>query len=223
MPVAPPAAVVVFDCFDTLVTSHRPFPSPGEFTASLARELALDDASAGQVVRTVLGTVQAAMADPSALQPPTLALLDAALREWAAPRERADLERALWHALGAADEDRYALCEPVAEAMSRVARAGHTVRLLSNCYLPGALMRRLLERLKVPDVWDRAVFTADGGPKKPDARAFRLIGEGPFERRVMVGDSEETDLAPAAALGWDTVRVDRRRPDLSALSHLFGP
>ncbi|MEU8462023.1 HAD family hydrolase [Streptomyces sp. NPDC029003] len=216
-------AVVVFDCFDTLVTSRRPFPGPEEITARLAEVLTLDERSAAGVVRTVLGAVLAAMEDPGALQPPTLALLDAALRDRDAPRGPAELERALWHALGAVDEDRYALCEPVAEAMGRIAAAGHTVRLLSNCFLPGPLMRRLLERLKVPEVWDRALFTADGGPKKPDARAFALISEGAFERRVMVGDSPQTDLEPAAALGWDTVRVDPVRPQLSALTPLFGP
>ncbi|MEU9003157.1 HAD family hydrolase [Streptomyces sp. NPDC048551] len=216
-------AVVVFDCFDTLVTSRRPFPGPEEITARLAEALTLDERSAAGVVRTVLGAVLAAMEDPGALQPPTLALLDAALRDRDAPRGPAELERALWHALGAVDEDRYALCEPVAEAMGRIAAAGHTVRLLSNCFLPGPLMRRLLERLKVPEVWDRALFTADGGPKKPDARAFGLIAEGAFERRVMVGDSPQTDLEPAAALGWDTVRVDPERPQLLALAPLFSP
>ncbi|WP_267242635.1 HAD family hydrolase [Streptomyces sp. PR69] len=213
-------AAVVFDCFDTLVMS-RPLPGPEEFTACLADVLALDSRSAGEVVHTVFTAVFAAMSDRSALQPSTMSLLDATLRERGKPRKKADLDKALWHALGCADPGQYALCEPAADAMRRTAAAGHTVRLLSNCYLPGNLMRRLLHQLKVPDVYDRTLFTADGGPKKPDPRAFRLIGEGDFERRVMVGDSEEIDIAPAAALGWNTVRVDPGAPDLTELLSLL--
>lgn len=213
-------AAVVFDCFDTIVMS-RPLPGPETYTARLADVLALDQRCAGQVVHTVFTAVFAAMSDRSALQPPTMALLDAALRERGEPRERADMEKALWHALGCADPDQYALCEPAADAMRRTAAAGHTVRLMSNCYLPGNLMRRLLHQVNVPEVYDRTLFTADGGPKKPDPRAFRLIGEGDFGRRVMVGDSEETDIAPAAALGWDTVHVDPGDPDLTELFTLL--
>ncbi|MCS0635788.1 HAD family hydrolase [Streptomyces sp. LP05-1] len=213
-------AVVVFDCFDTVVTA-RPLPGPGECALALAGALELDRRCADEVVGAVFTAVLTALADPLALQPPTLELLDAALRERGLSRQRADLERALWHALGCADPGQYALCEPAAEAMRRTAEAGHTVRLMSNCFLPGRLMRRLLAGLGVPEVYDRALFTADGGPKKPDPRAFRLIGEGDFARRVMVGDSGELDLAPAAALGWDTVRVDPGAPDLSALHTLL--
>lgn len=205
------AAVVVFDCFDTLITS-APMPGPEVWTATLVRTLDLGPRDAGAVVRSVFGTLHAAMSDRSALQPATLDLLDTALREHGVHRDCAAQERALWRALGCDDPGQYQLCEPVAEALRRVADAGHTVRLLSNCYLPSALMRRLLERLRAPEVWDRGVFTADGGPKKPDARVFRDIGDGAFDRRVMVGDSAELDLRPAAALGWDTVRIDPAAP-----------
>ncbi|MEU3059862.1 HAD family hydrolase [Streptomyces subrutilus] len=213
-------AVVVFDCFDTLVLS-RPLPGAEHFTACLADVLALDQRRAGEVVRSVFDALLTAMADPSALQPPTLDLLEAALREQGERRERADLEEALWRALGCADPAQYTLCAPVADAMTRIAAAGHTVRLMSNCYLPGPLMRRLLDGLHVPGVYERALFTADGGPKKPDPRAFRLIAEGAFDRRVMVGDSAELDIEPARALGWETVRVNPARPDPARLLALL--
>lgn len=214
-------AVVVFDCFDTLVTSRRPLPGPEQFTGCLVDLLGLDQRRAGDVVHIVFGAVYTAMSDKSALQPSTLDLLDSALRERGVHRKEADLEQVLWDALGCRDEDRYALCEPAALAMRRVADAGHTVRLMSNCYLPGTLMRRLLNGLHVPEVYDRALFTADGGPKKPDPRAFHLIGEGEFERRIMVGDSEIDDIAPAIALGWDTVLVNPQNPDLKELMSLL--
>ncbi|MFE2523299.1 HAD family hydrolase [Streptomyces sp. NPDC059382] len=213
-------AVVVFDCFDTLVLS-RPLPGAEHFTACLTEGLALDTRRAEAVVRTVFDAILTAMTDPLAPQPPTLDLLDNALRERGEPREIADLEEALWQALGCADPGQYTLCAPMADAMSRAAAAGHTVRLMSNCYLPGPLMRRLLHGLRVPEVYDRALFTADGGPKKPDARAFRLIGEGDFDRRVMVGDSAELDIEPARALGWDTVHVNPERPDPTRLLTLL--
>ncbi|MFJ9648365.1 HAD family hydrolase [Streptomyces sp. NPDC004244] len=213
-------AVVVFDCFDTLVLS-RPLPGAEHFTACVAEALALDPRRAGEVVETVLGAVLTAMSDPSALQPPTLGLLETALRERGERREKADLERALWQGLGCEDPGQYTLCEPIADAMGRVAAAGHTVRLMSNCYLPGPLMRRLLQGLDVPEVYERALFTADGGPKKPDPRAFRLIGQGAFEQRVMVGDSGELDIEPARALGWDTVRVNPAEPDPGELLALL--
>jgi FMN phosphatase YigB (HAD superfamily) len=209
-------AVVVFDCFDTLVLS-RPLPGPDHFTACVAEVLALPPARAAEVVGTVMGAVLTAMSDPAALQPPTLTLLEGALRERGEERGRADLEEALWQGLGCADPDQYTLCEPMARAMHRIAAAGHSVRLMSNCYLPGSLMHRLLLRLRVPQLYDRALFTADGGPKKPDPRAFRIIGEGVFDRRVMVGDSAELDIEPARALGWDTVHVNPARPDPAEL------
>jgi FMN phosphatase YigB (HAD superfamily) len=205
------SALVVLDCFDTLITS-RPLPGPEQFTDVLADTLELDPRAAGTVVHTVYGTLLDVMTDPGAPQPATLDLLEAALRAQGAVRERTAMEQTLWRALGCAEPGRYTLCEPVADAARRAHAAGHTLRLLSNCYLPGGLMWALLRRAKAPDVFDRAMFTADGGPKKPDPRAFHRIADGDFERRVMVGDSPELDLVPAAALGWDTVRVTPGAP-----------
>ncbi|MFI6284829.1 HAD family hydrolase [Streptomyces sp. NPDC051018] len=213
--------VVVFDCFGTIVGELRPMPGPEEFTGWVTKTLAVDRQTADDIVNSVFTTLLDALVDKSALQPATLDLLDEALRERGEARSAEDLHTALWYALGCADDDRYELCEPAAVAMRRVADAGHTVRLLSNCYLPGGLMRRLLGGLGVPEVFDRAHFTADGGPKKPDARAFELIAAGSFGRRIMVGDSADNDIAPARLLGWDTVPVDPARPDFSGLYALL--
>ncbi|MFD0266178.1 HAD family hydrolase [Streptomyces sp. NPDC127106] len=215
--------VVVFDCFGTVVTERRPMPGPDEFTRAVADVLALGRQSAGEVVQEVFTTLYAALVDKSALQPATRDVLATALRDRGVVPPAEDLDRALWRALGCEDDDRYELCEPAADAMRRTAEAGHTVRLLSNCYLPGNLMRRLLAGLKVPEVYDRALFTADGGPKKPDARAFELITSGPFRRKIMVGDSDDNDIAPARRLGWDVVPVDPGRPDFAGLDALLRP
>ncbi|MEU8786234.1 HAD family hydrolase [Streptomyces sp. NPDC048637] len=213
--------VVVFDCFGTIITERLPMPGPEDFTRAVADVLGLDRRLADAVVKGVFTTVYTALVDKSALQPATRGVLDTALRDRGVVRPAEDLDRALWRALGCEDDERYALCEPAADAMRRTAGAGHTVRLLSNCYLPGDLMRRLLANLKVPEVYDRAHFTADGGPKKPDARAFELITAGPFGRRIMVGDSDDNDLTPARRLGWDVVPVDPGRPDFGGLDTLL--
>ncbi|MFE6743264.1 HAD family hydrolase [Streptomyces tubercidicus] len=217
----PGTTVVVFDCFGTIITERRPMPGPDDFTRAVAEVLVLDRKPADEVVTEVFTTLYTALVDKSALQPATRDVLDTALRSRGVVRPAEDLNRALWRALGCEDDDRYALCESAADAMRRTAGAGHTVRLLSNCYLPGGLMRRLLAQLRVPEVYDRAHFTADGGPKKPDPRAFELITAGPFGRRIMVGDSDDNDLTPARRLGWDVVPVDPARPDFGELYALL--
>lgn len=211
--------LVVFDCFGTVVTESRPMPDPGDFTREIGHVLLLESRLAAGIVDEVFTALHTAMADKSALQPGTRDLLVAALRTRGVTRTGEDIDRALWRALGCEEDDRYALCEPAAEAMRRTADAGHAVRLMSNCYLPGGLMRRLLTGLEVPEVYDSALFTADGGPKKPDPRAFEQIAAGPFRRRVMVGDSEANDMIPARRLGWETVRVRSRQPE-SAFAEL---
>ncbi|MGW2026519.1 HAD family hydrolase [Streptomyces decoyicus] len=213
--------VVVFDCFGTIITERRPMPGPDDFTRAVAEVLVLDRNPAAEVVKEVFTTLYTALVDKSALQPATRGVLDTALRNRGVARPAEDLDRALWRALGCEDDERYELCAPAADAMRRTAEAGHTVRLLSNCYLPGDLMRRLLTDLEVPAVYDRAHFTADGGPKKPDVRAFELITAGPFGRRIMVGDSDDNDLTPARRLGWDVVPVDPGRPDFGELFTLL--
>ncbi|MEU6298696.1 HAD family hydrolase [Streptomyces erythrochromogenes] len=219
--VARGATAVVFDCFGTIVTERRPMPGPDEFTRAVADVLSLAPELADEVVQEVFTTLYTALVDKAALQPSTRDLLATALRTRGAVRPEPDLDQALWRALGCEDDDRYELCEPAADALRRTAAAGHTVRLLSNCYLPGHLMRRLLTGLKVPEVYDRALFTADGGPKKPDPRAFELITAGSFTRRIMVGDSADNDIAPARRLGWDAVPVDPAHPDFAELYALL--
>jgi len=210
------ASLVVFDCFGTLVTEQRPFPEPAELANRVASVLAVPEHSAMAVVDTVLTTLLGVFADVTASQPATRTLLTTTLNGLGIRADPAALDRVLWHTLGQVD-DRFTLCRPAAEAMRRVAEGGHTVRLLSNCYLPGDLMRRLFDDLGVPDVLDRCVFTGDGGPKKPDPRAFALAGAGPFGLRVMVGDSPVNDIEPARALGWTAVQIDAADPRFDEL------
>lgn len=214
-------ALVVFDCFGTVVTELTPMPEASELAERLATALRLPPATATAVVDDLVGTLWTALTDPAAEQPASRDLLGRALAEHGAGADAPDVDRALWQVLGP-DDGRFRLCAPAAEAMVRVAAAGHTVRMISTCYLPGDQMLRLLGGLGVPDVLDSGLFSADGGPKKPDPRAFAAIGAGDFARRVMVGDTPHNDIAPAQDLGWDTVRIDPAAPDFAPLHTLLG-
>ncbi|GAB3966625.1 HAD family hydrolase [Streptomyces sparsus] len=213
-------ALVVLDCFGTLVTELRPMPDAPELAHRLATGLGIPDRTANAVVDELFETFWKVFTDPSAEQPETRDLLTRVLRRHEVRAGPERLDAVMWHLLGP-DDGRFALCRPAAEAMTEAAAAGHVVRLLTNCYLPGDQMRRLLRHLDVPDVLDACLFTSDGGPKKPDPRVFRHIGRGTFTRRVMVGDTPWNDTEPARALGWDTVLVDPAAPDFGPLRALL--
>jgi putative hydrolase of the HAD superfamily len=74
-----------------------------------------------------------------------------------------------------------------------------------------------LERLGIAEVFDAMVFAdpADGTPPKPDATPFRAaldaLDAAP-ERTVYVGDSLESDVAGANALGMTSVWTPPDRP-----------
>lgn len=214
-------ALVVFDCFGTVVTELTPMPEAPELARRLAAALGLPSATAAAVIDDLIGTLWTALTDPAAEQPASRELLARVLDEHGVPADAAAVDRTLWHVMGP-DDGRFRLCAPAAEAMVRTAAAGHTVRMVSTCYLPGDQMRRLLAGLGVPDVLDACLFSADGGPKKPDPRAFAAVGAGDFTRRVMVGDTPHNDIAPARELGWDTVQVDAAAPDFTPLHALLG-
>ena len=101
----------------------------------------------------------------------------------------------------------YRLKVGIEDLLRDVVEGGNLVRLLTTCLLPGRLMRRVMANLRVEDAFESCCFSSDGGPKKPQAEAFRYVGEGPFSTRLMVGDDRELDLDPARALGWETVEV----------------
>ncbi|GAA4955254.1 hypothetical protein GCM10023238_22340 [Streptomyces heliomycini] len=129
------SALVVFDCFDTLVTS-RPLPGPERFTAVSPTRSSWYTGSAGAVVHTVYGTLYEVMTDPGASQPATLDLMEGALRAQGAVRERAAVEGALWRALGCADPDGYVPVRAGRAGRAPGARGGPTRSGSVHCYLP---------------------------------------------------------------------------------------
>lgn len=122
---------------------------------------------------------------------------------------------ALWHAQGNAARDHRAL-EGAAELLDAVAAAGDAVRMLSNCLLTAAQMRRLLDDVGLGPRVGELYLSSEGRGKKPSVAFVRHAGAGPFSRRVMVGDDEALDLAPARAAGFATALVASEPPHFAA-------
>jgi FMN phosphatase YigB (HAD superfamily) len=78
---------------------------------------------------------------------------------------------------------------------------------------PAHVVRELLDRHGLLELFDDAVFSDEVGHYKPDRRTFEhalanLGGVAP-ERAAHVGDRRRTDVAGARAMGMTTVRYNR--------------
>jgi FMN phosphatase YigB (HAD superfamily) len=78
---------------------------------------------------------------------------------------------------------------------------------------PAHVVRQLLDRHELLELFDCTVFSDEVGQYKPDRRIFEhalvaLGGVAP-ERTAHVGDRRRTDVAGAQALGMTTVRYNR--------------
>jgi len=107
------------------------------------------------------------------------------------------------------------------EAVARLGREGWRLGLISNIWRPYLLSVRrqfgaLFDALVPPHL---QLFSFQLGRAKPDpevfAEALRRAGVA-AGRAVMVGDSYDEDVAPAAALGMETVWVLTRPADQAA-------
>lgn len=107
----------------------------------------------------------------------------------------------------------------------------HTLALATD-ELPGPLQRKMEAALGGMDLFDTVVTARDAGTLKPSERFYQPIldrtGTAPAET-VMVGDSWDRDLAPAAELGMETVhlteeetRADHRIERITALPTVLG-
>lgn len=80
-----------------------------------------------------------------------------------------------------------------------------------------AIVARELRRLGLPEIFEVIVTSGEAGYRKPHPLVFetaaRQLGVSP-ERAVVVGDSYEFDIVPAAGLGMIPVlKLNEREPD----------
>ena len=105
--------------------------------------------------------------------------------------------------------------EGAAAALSRLAAAGHSLALVSNVPLPGALYRGVLARYDLAGPFALFQFSYDEGSRKPSPKmllsALSALGCEPA-RAVMVGDRPATDMAAGIAAGTRTIRVRSSHP-----------
>jgi FMN phosphatase YigB (HAD superfamily) len=195
-------ALVVFDCFDTLLTSAPDAPQPEHWSGLFARHLRIPEAEAKRAVYPLItsclgeGSMNIATED---------ILLRTVCRGAGAPSLPSALT-ALWAAAGN-DDGRYAAAAGVRQLLARLRAEGHTLRLLSNCVLTRQHMIRLLGELGLLGLFSELHLSSEGVGKKPFQPFFGRAARGSWEQIVMVGDSYEIDLAVAEDLGWDTVNV----------------
>ncbi|QFZ18901.1 AMP-binding protein [Saccharothrix syringae] len=195
-------ALVVFDCFDTIVVPTPNAPRLEQWADLFAAHLRIPQARAR---RAVYPMITSCLGDG----PMNLATEDVLRRTLCrgpgAP-PLADALDALWVAAGNAD-GRYAAAPGVHALLARLRAEGHTLRLLSNCVLTRDHMTRLLRDLDLLAPFDELHLSSEGVGKKPGRAFFQRAAHGSWDRVVMVGDSPEVDLATAADLGWATVDV----------------
>lgn len=107
----------------------------------------------------------------------------------------------------------------------------HTLALATD-ELPGPVQRKMEAALGGMDLFETVVTAREAGTLKPSDRFYRPIldqtGTAPGDA-MMVGDSWERDLAPAAELGMETVhltegetRADHRIERITVLPAVLG-
>jgi putative hydrolase of the HAD superfamily len=105
-----------------------------------------------------------------------------------------------------------ACAEPEPGVAETIATLGTRYRLGVVTNGPGPSQRAKLARIGLTAAFSTIAISAEVGVWKPDRAIFDLalaaVGCTP-EETVMVGDSLESDLAPARALGMPTAWIDR--------------
>lgn len=132
----------------------------------------------------------------------------------------------LWHLFLKLYEDDIAqLSRPfpgVLETLKKLRQGGHELSVCTN--KPGFLARKLINSLKMENLFVRIVGSRDGVPTKPSpSHIFAAVGHRDPNRIVMVGDSLP-DVAAARAAGVPSILMrygyagtpaDRLRADIT--------
>ena len=104
-------------------------------------------------------------------------------------------------------------CPGVRECLTTLRHAGVRVGIICDIGLtPSPVVRDLLARHQLLDLFDDMVFSDDVGVYKPDraifAHALTGLGKTDFSRAAHVGDRRRTDVAGALAVGMTAVRYN---------------
>jgi HAD superfamily hydrolase (TIGR01509 family) len=143
--------------------------------------------------------------------------------------------RRVWHAIN--DAPLLPNIRPFPDAastLSKLSQAGWRQAIVTNRPWPAEILNRRLRESGLTNVFEALVTSADVGVRKPHALVFetalRDLGVNP-EDTVLVGDSYEIDIVPAAVLGMTPVlKLNEREPDpaftlarhqISSLADLF--
>jgi len=111
----------------------------------------------------------------------------------------------------AAWDDHLYLPEDTIPAL-RTLRQDYVLGLVSNFDHP-PYVRDLLTRYAMNGLFDQVTISGDIGIDKPDPRIFSLMLDALAccpQEAVFVGDSIETDMAGARAVGCHSILIDRR-------------
>lgn len=101
----------------------------------------------------------------------------------------------------------YEMAAPVLEELRY---CGIKTALLADVVGPTEIFEEALEERGLASLFDVVVWSSEIGVRKPAAAGFRRVADDLAmhpSQMVMVGDSEQQDIAPARAQGWRTVRV----------------
>jgi FMN phosphatase YigB (HAD superfamily) len=131
---------------------------------------------------------------------------------------KVDDARRVWHAIN--DAPLLPNIRPFPDAASTLcwlSQAGYRLAIVTNRPWPAEILSRRLRESGLPDIFEGIVTSVDVGVRKPHPlvleTALRDLGVD-SEDTVLVGDSYEIDIVPAAVLGMTTVlKLNKREPD----------
>jgi HAD superfamily hydrolase (TIGR01549 family) len=90
----------------------------------------------------------------------------------------------------------------------------YQLMILSNG--SGSMQRQKLHQAHLSAFFDPIFISGEVGYAKPDARLFAHARRAcDHELIVMIGDDYHNDMAPALALGWQTIFINPRQQSLS--------